>query len=166
MRSPEEPVEMVEGALTLVEAHLKLKSIELIRQFGKSLPLIVVDRQEIQQAVINLCINAIDAMAPGGTLTVTLSSSPAGISSGYVEIAVQDTGSGIPREIRDQIFEPFFTTKDVGKGTGLGLSLVFDIVQKHHGTLTLDSEEGKGSLFTIRLPLSAASEPAPGTNQD
>ena len=70
----------------------------------------------------------------------------------YAEIQVQDTGGGIPEEIRSKIFEPFFTTKEVGKGTGLGLSLVYEIVQKHEGKITVQSEIGKGTTFQIFLP--------------
>jgi signal transduction histidine kinase len=90
-----------------------------------------------------------DAMPNGGVLTIGLGREENGIA-----IRVTDTGSGIPKDIRDRIWEPFLTTKGEGKGTGLGLSLVFEIVQKHHGKIDLVSEVGKGTTFTLHLPLS------------
>jgi len=139
---------VVEGALSLVATLARSKQVELVRCLASDLPPIPVDSGQIQQAVINLCTNAIDAMSKGGKLTVALSR-----RGNHAEIAVQDTGTGIPLEIREKIFEAFFTTKEEGKGTGLGLSLIANIAKAHQGEIALESELGKGSTFTLRLPI-------------
>ncbi len=144
--------EVVKTSLTLVEAQTKVKSVELIREYGTNIKEAMVSRNQIQQVIVNLCNNAIDAMPSDGKLTVrTLMSKIDGAE--YVEIQIKDTGTGIPKEIQTKIFEPFFTTKEVGKGTGLGLSLVYEIMQKHQGKIELESEIGKGSTFRVLLPL-------------
>ncbi len=144
--------EVVGTALTLVAAQTKVQNIELIRNLNENIPLVKLSRNQIQQVVINLCTNAIDAMAKGGTLTVS-TMFPTEMRGEYVQIRVTDNGTGIPREIVGNIFEPFFTTKEVGKGTGLGLSLVYEIVNKHHGTIDVESEVGEGTTFKINLPV-------------
>jgi signal transduction histidine kinase len=144
--------EIIDSSLTLVEAQTKVKSVELFKEFGSNIKEAMVSRNQIQQVIVNLCNNAIDAMPGSGKLVVrTLMSRIDGKE--YVEIQVQDNGTGIPKELQAKIFEPFFTTKEVGKGTGLGLSLVYEIVQKHQGKIELDSEIGKGSIFKILLPV-------------
>jgi signal transduction histidine kinase len=140
---------MLENALSLVEAQAKVKRLEVRKELAANVPGIEMNGNQIQQVIINLCSNAMDAMPDGGILTVALSPEKDGIA-----IRVTDTGSGIPKDIRDKIWEPFFTTKGVGKGTGLGLSLVFEIVQKHQGRIDLESEIGKGTTLTLHLPLS------------
>ncbi|MBX6364090.1 MAG: PAS domain S-box protein [Gemmatimonadetes bacterium] len=124
---------------------------------------VLVDRGQLQQVLMNLVVNARDAMPAGGTITVETmnaeivgdgSASPdSGAHPGrFVRIAVSDTGVGIPREIAARIFEPFFTTKEPGRGTGLGLSTVYGIVQQSGGQMSFDSEPGRGTTFTIHLP--------------
>ncbi|MEK6646339.1 MAG: ATP-binding protein [Candidatus Firestonebacteria bacterium] len=111
-----------------------------------------VNKSQIQQVIINLCSNAIDAMSNGGKITVKIRK----IDNEYeknVEITVSDTGVGILKEIQKRMFEQFFTTKEVGKGTGLGLSLCYEIIQKHNGTIKFESESGKGTKFIINLPI-------------
>ena len=142
--------EAVEGSLSLVSAQTKVKNVSLMRDFNGDLPKIVANKNQIQQIVVNLCNNAIDAMPEGGTLTVSTRKS-SWKNKDAVQIQVRDTGQGIPKEVQSKIFEPFFTTKEVGKGTGLGLSLVFEIVQKHEGQITVESEMGKGTVFTVML---------------
>ena len=115
-----------------------------------SLPMVNADGGQIQQAVIALGTNAIDAMPDGGTLTFRAFASP-----NRVAIEVEDTGSGIPTEDLSKIFEPFFTTKEVGKGTGLGLAVCYGIITDHGGRLSVRSTPGKGTTFTILLPISA-----------
>ena len=109
--------------------------------------LVSVDQGQMEQVFNNLFANAMDAMGGQGGLAVTLQSTPES-----VRITITDTGPGIPPESADKIFEPFYTTKD--KGTGLGLAIVYNIVKKHGGDITVASEEGKGTAFTITLPLS------------
>ncbi|MGA9120012.1 MAG: response regulator [Bacteroidota bacterium] len=130
------------------------------------LPSVLGDHGELYQVMMNLCVNARDAIEArnngGGTLTVSARPVVIGREVGlqlfaaqgneYVEISVTDTGVGIPEEIRAKIFDPFFTTKERGRGTGLGLSIVYNIVRSHHGTITVDSEVGGGSTFHVYLP--------------
>ncbi len=128
-----------------------------------------VDAGYFNQALINLAINARDAMPQGGTLTIGTSNfkiavpshSSAGLSPGeYVEVTVADNGTGMTDEVRQHLFEPFFTTKEIGKGTGLGLSTVYGIVMQSGGHILVDSEVGRGTTFRIYLPRIPA-EPGP-----
>ncbi len=132
---------------------------------------ILGDATQIHQIILNLCVNARDAMPDGGTITVSaknaaLTEAQAAQFTGarpthYVLLSVADTGTGIPPEIIDKIFEPFFTTKEVGKGTGLGLSTVISIIKSHGGFLDLKSEVGKGTTFNVYLPAAEAPVPPP-----
>ncbi len=124
------------------------------------LPPLLADQNQLQQIVLNLCVNARDAMPSGGTLTLTTECvDPAKLPAtlqpgrGYACLAVSDTGTGITPEVRARIFEPFFTTKAVNQGTGLGLAVVYGIVASHEGTIEVESEPGAGSTFKIFLPL-------------
>jgi signal transduction histidine kinase len=107
-----------------------------------------LDAQRFQEALLNLIINAIHAITPPGTITVSARPSP---STGYVVLKISDTGAGIPKEYLGRIFDPFFTLKE--SGTGLGLSVVFGVIKKHGGMVSVDSEAGQGTCFTIHLPL-------------
>jgi signal transduction histidine kinase len=148
----EDVLQVLEGALSLVEAQTRIGHVELVRDFSKSLPAVYLDRHRIQQLVINLCTNAIDAMPKGGCLTIRVSPFVGTEKLFWVEIQVRDTGKGIPTNIKDHIFEPFFTTKESNKGTGLGLSLVQAVVLEHEGQLEVDSQINRGTTFTVRLP--------------
>lgn len=130
---------------------------------GRGLPPVKVDRNQLETAIMNLAVNARDAMAPeGGKLTITTKLATAdeikkaglpGLDAqDHLLIEVTDTGPGVPTEIVDRIFDPFFTTKDEGKGTGLGLSTVYGVIGQMGGAIFLDSEEGKGATFRIYLP--------------
>ena len=145
---PEEPIPVIEGALSLVETQARTRNVVVHREFSPNLPLFHVDRNQIQQVLINLCTNAMDAMPQGGSLIISLAK-----KDSFIEVGVRDTGNGIPLEIRQKIFEPFFTTKEVGKGTGLGLSLAYEVVKKHQGTIECQSEVGRGTIFLFRLPI-------------
>ncbi len=116
---------------------------------------ILADRGQIEQVLMNLAVNAGDAMPDGGRLVVRTGLDP----SGSVVVSVEDTGSGIAEDIRSRVFEPFFTTKPAGEGTGLGLSVVHGIVTRHGGKVELESQPGRGSCFTVTLPLAAGTTP-------
>lgn len=130
---------------------------------------VVGDATQLQQVLMNLCVNARDAMPEGGRLTIeaenlivdeSLARTNLEAKPGkYVRIAVTDTGSGIPADVLDKVFEPFFTTKPTGKGTGLGLSTVYSIIKSHGGFVTVYSELGEGTCFSIYLPASENEEP-------
>ena len=104
----------------------------------------------MQQVFLNLINNSIDAIGKDGSITLRTEHQP---QSPYVTVKVSDTGPGISKESLAKIFDPFFTTKEVGKGTGLGLSISYSIIEKLGGTITVDSEVGKGTTFTIALPI-------------
>ncbi len=135
------------------------------------LPMIQGDATQLHQVLLNLCVNARDAMPSGGTLTVEARTvvlqervtpfQPQPLTGRFIELKVTDTGTGIPPEALPRIFEPFFTTKDPGKGTGLGLSTVFGIVKGHGGFLEVASELGQGTTFLIYLPGTEESTTAP-----
>ena len=113
----------------------------------------LVDSTQLETALLNLAVNARDAMPEGGRLAIATRS-----DDGYVAIEVSDTGVGMSQEVRERVFEPFFTTKEVGKGSGLGLSQVYGFVRQSDGDLQLASAPGEGAVFTLRLPASAAAE--------
>jgi nitrogen-specific signal transduction histidine kinase/ActR/RegA family two-component response regulator len=131
-------------------------------ELSADLPEVNGDATQLHQVLLNLCLNARDAMPAGGTLTlraerVTVDApyaamNPGAVPGEYVALRVEDNGTGIPRETLDRIFEPFFTTKEVGKGTGLGLSTTLGIVKSHGGFVQVDSKPGRGSVFTVNLP--------------
>lgn len=143
------------------------KSIEIRSDVLKNLWTVNGDATQLHQVLLNLCINARDAMPQGGVIelkaeNITLDQEGAHIHMNahpgrYVTISVSDTGVGIPAEIMEKIFDPFFTTKEVGKGTGLGLSTVLGIVESHKGFITVKSEWGKGSEFKVYIPAAADS---------
>jgi two-component system cell cycle sensor histidine kinase/response regulator CckA len=137
------------------------EKIDLKIMHGRDLGLVRVDLNQFEQSIINLAVNARDAMPNGGSLTVRTANVSAEESSGisplmppgdYVLCEVEDTGTGIPPEIRDKIWEPFFSTKEVGKGTGLGLSTVYGFVKQTGGFIFCDSEMGRGTTFRMYLP--------------
>lgn len=144
--------EVIKSSLSLIEAQVKIQPVELKKEFTENLPYILISRNQIQQIIVNLCNNAIDAMTKAGKLFIrTMAASKNGTN--YIEIQIEDTGTGIPKNLQAKIFEPFFTTKEIGKGTGLGLSVVYEIVQKHEGKIEFESYEGKGTIFKIFLPI-------------
>ena len=142
----EEMNEVVERSLAILQTKLKKGNISFIFEQGKGLPKVRIDIHQIQQVLINLMLNALQAMEKGGTLTVrTFLKDGDGVA-----IEVRDTGIGIPRSHLKKIFNPFFTTKS--EGTGLGLSISAKILENHGATIDVVSEEGKGSTFTILFP--------------
>ena len=149
--------EVVESAARLLLHQKRGASIKIDVELGDGLPLVAGDMGQLQQAVIILAENAIDAMPEGGTLTLrTLGDEED--EGGAVLIEVRDTGQGIPPEIRERIFDPFFTTKEVGRGTGLGLAVCYGIVTEHGGRIAVDSTVGRGTAFRISLPAMKTSD--------
>jgi signal transduction histidine kinase len=140
---------VVEDAVAIVRHQMEMHRVHLETELASDLPEILANANQLQQVVMNLAINAQQAMedTPGQITIVTRRS-----AAGAVEIAVRDTGPGMTREILDKIFEPFFTTKPSGKGTGLGLSVSFGIVKDHAGEIAVDSAPGRGTTFVITLP--------------
>ncbi len=137
----------VEEALRLLRPGLK--DVELVWRPAPDLGRVRGDPTQIQQAVLNLALNAVDAMEGKGTLTVETYRDP---SRGMVAIAVQDTGPGVPEELADKVFDPFFTTKDPAKGTGLGLAIVFGVAERHGGQVRLVRPDAGGARFELLLP--------------
>lgn len=141
---------VIENTLSLVQTQCRVKSVELTQELQSSGEM-RGDKNQIQQILINLCNNAVDAMSNGGQLLVrTVLQKENGDS--WITLEVKDNGVGIPETIRKKIFEPFFTTKEPGKGTGLGLALVHEMVVKNKGDINVKSEVGKGTVFTVRFP--------------
>jgi two-component system NtrC family sensor kinase len=139
--------EVIRATMKLVRSQKEFARVLIEESLADGLPSIRGDRNQLQQVLLNLSLNACEAMPQGGTLTVK---SFAGETR--VGFSVADTGCGIRPEHMEKIFEPFFTTKPIGKGTGLGLSVSYGIVQQHHGTIEVQSEPDRGTLFTVWLP--------------
>jgi two-component system NtrC family sensor kinase len=135
-------------ALALVRAQAAFFNIEMVCAFEPNLPPVMANRAELQQVILNIVVNAAQAMGERGRLTLTTES-----SEGFAELAISDTGHGIPPDRIGHVFDPFFTTKDEAKGMGLGLSIAYGIVSKHGGTIAVESEVGVGTTFTIRFPV-------------
>ena len=132
----------------LKERELKVKDIEIIRNYDPGLPEILMDKDQIRQIFLNLINNAGDSISGPGTITIST-----GRTDEYVQITVKDTGSGMSTEQISEIFNPFYTTKEVGKGTGLGLSVSLNIVESLDGTIDVQSLQGSGSSFIVSLPI-------------
>jgi len=138
----------------------EFENIDVVLQLDSALPTIQADPLQLQQVLINLMNNAAEAMETKGGGTLTIATRPASFGEG-VEISITDTGIGISEENKAKLFTPFFTTKPVGKGTGLGLAIVYGIIKMHRGQIQVQSEEGKGTTFTITLPLRLPAVPEP-----
>jgi two-component system NtrC family sensor kinase len=151
---PQSIVPAVQRALALVEHQAKFHKIRIESEL-EEVPPTCCDANQIQQVFLNLLINAAEAMPEGGTIRIHVHAEDEGRQ---VVAEVSDTGTGIPPEHLGRIFDPFFTSKEVGKGTGLGLSVSYGIVRRHHGTISVRSEVGKGTTFRITIPVG----PCPG----
>jgi len=145
--------EVLDHCLHLVRARIKAETITIRRDFRAERDRVHGGEYELQQAFLNLLLNALDAMGGGGTLTVATDPDPASGPPCRIRVTIQDTGVGIPADRLGRLFEPFFTTKE--GGTGLGLAITRRIIEQHHGTISVQSEPQKGSAFTILLPLQA-----------
>jgi len=141
------PGEFLEGLADLVRPSLVGRSIDLDLEIAPGLPPVCADRAQLEQALLNLVTNAVDAMPGGGRLSLA-----ARADDGNVVLVVADTGGGIPAGDLPRVFEPLYTTKPLGKGTGLGLPILKEIVEAHGGTVRLDSRSGEGTSAEVRLP--------------
>ena len=145
--------DVVEQSMSILRARCEKGAIELVQTLSDDLPLIFADSSQLQQVVVNLVVNAVQAMPGGGRLSIVTYG-----DADSATLVVQDTGVGMSKEVLAQSFEPFFTTKDVGEGTGLGLAIVHGIVTSHHGTINCASQPGAGTRFEIRLPAASQVE--------
>jgi signal transduction histidine kinase len=141
--------QVLRETLSLVGNQVALSKVKVRDQIAANLPPMVGNRQGLQQVFLNLIVNAIQAMPQGGDLTIRAGR----LGDREIEVQVQDTGQGIPEEHLSAIFDPFFTTKEVGKGTGLGLSVSYGVIKKHGGQIQVASKLGKGTTFTVVLPV-------------
>ena len=153
-RHPVDVNEILRSSANLISHQKRGEQVAIALELGADLPPVNADGGQIQQAVIALATNAIDAMPDGGSLLFRSTAQHKSIA-----IEIEDAGVGIPAEDLSKIFEPFFTTKEVGKGTGLGLAVCYGIITDHAGRLSVRSSVGKGTTFTILLPVSDAGDP-------
>jgi len=140
--------EVTQKSINLISHQASIQNVKIERKIQPDLPQIMIDVGQIQQVFINILLNAIEAMPQGGILTVSSE-----IEDQMVIVGFTDTGIGIPEENLPKIFDPFFTTKKQGKGTGLGLSVSYGIIERHRGKLEVKSQVGKGTTFTVKLPI-------------
>ncbi|MEN6297521.1 MAG: ATP-binding protein [Rectinema sp.] len=138
--------EVVQEVVELMSHEAEDQHISIVTKIEPNLPDVMIDRKNLKQALLNIVKNAMAAMPDGGVLTISVF-----VRNDELQIAVSDTGIGIPEELMAKIFEPYFTTKE--SGTGLGLTITFKIVKEHNGEITVESAPSKGSTFTIHLPL-------------
>ena len=142
--------EIINDSVRLVANQVKLAKIQLERYFDQDLPTIHGDKQMLKQVFVNLILNAVDALAPGGVVSIFIHKNRI---PNFVVVEVKDDGAGIPEHIKSRIFEPFFTTKGEGRGTGLGLSVSKGIIRKLGGYIHLESSSDAGTTFTVSLPI-------------
>jgi signal transduction histidine kinase len=140
--------QVIEEGLYFFRARCAKQGIELVLELEPGLPELIADPAQLNQALVNLVVNALQAMPEGGRLTLRTETHGA-----HLSLSVEDTGVGISEEVMGKIFAPFFTTKDVGEGTGLGLPVVHGIVSAHGGSIRVESKEGEGTRFEVHLPL-------------
>jgi two-component system NtrC family sensor kinase len=147
VKEPLDINDVIQRTVRLIRNQKIFDHIVIEEQLANNLPPVNGNVNQLQQVLLNLSLNACEAMPKGGTLSIASSA-----RDGEVAVSLADTGAGIKAELLDRIFEPFFTTKPVGKGTGLGLSVSDGIIQQHGGSLEVESREGHGSTFVIGLP--------------
>ena len=157
-REPADLNAIIDRCVRLVQHQLKLKNIELHLELNPELVLVRCDQGQIEQVVLALVMNAIDAMLNGGNLFLSTRHAP---NSSDIQIEVRDDGVGMPRDVLSKMFEPFFTTKEHGRGLGLGLAISRNIVERHAGKIIVTSEPGHGTAFLITLPIQG--NPVPST---
>jgi two-component system NtrC family sensor kinase len=138
----------INQTIDILENFARANTIDIQTDLMDSVPIIAGDQAQLQQVILNLVSNAIDAIGKDGTVSVKSRA-----DDSVIRVAIADTGPGIPENMQKKIFDPFFTTKSSGKGTGLGLWISYTIIEKLGGSLTLRSQAGKGAEFTITLPI-------------
>ena len=141
---------LINESLSFFENQALMHNIQSITQLDNDLPSIVIDPSQVQRVFINMIVNAAEAMNGNGQLSI---STKRDLARGCIEITFSDTGTGISEENLEKIFDPFFTTKETGHGVGLGLAISYGIIKEHGGTVSVESEVGKGTTFIIRLPI-------------
>ncbi len=144
---------ILKDTLSLLTKQAQFLNITVAINYAPDLPSVMANKSELEEVFMNILINAAQAMQERGTITIT---SRRSAPDDFVEVLISDTGCGVPPDKIGQIFHPFFTTKESGQGTGLGLSIAYGIITSHHGTITVESEVGKGTTFNIRLPIASA----------
>jgi two-component system NtrC family sensor kinase len=144
---------VLKEVMALVVQQAMFRNIEIENDHNPSIPLVDIDVTQMEEVFMNIILNAAQAMEGKGKITTVTRLSP---DKNYIEIVISDTGPGIPQEHVEKIFEPFYTTKEIGRGTGLGLSIAYGIVERHHGSIWVESEEEKGTSFFIRIPIPEA----------
>jgi two-component system NtrC family sensor kinase len=146
---------VLKGCVSLLEKQALFHNVEITFNLDEKLPLTIIDPAQIERVFINIIVNAADAMDGNGKLNLATRFDPA---DRCIEVEFTDTGHGIPKENLEKIFDPFFTTKDTGHGVGLGLAISFGIIKEHKGTISVESEIGKGTTFIVILPVIAVEE--------
>lgn len=146
---------LINEVLIILEKHVNFHNIVINKELDPDVPDMYIDENQFKSVINNLAMNAADAMPQGGTLTVKTRYN---FHNDSITIIVADTGTGIKEEHLDKIFDPFFTTKEQGKGTGLGLAVTYGIIKRYHGNIDVQSEIGKGTVFTITFPLAKNKE--------
>jgi signal transduction histidine kinase len=142
--------EIIDEVLNFVKQHAKVEHLEIIRKYDEEVPVILLDEKKIKQVFINLIMNASHAIGGSGTIEIRTNYDQPNES---IQVQVSDSGHGISKANMKRIFDPFFTTKPTGEGTGLGLSVSYGIIKNHGGEITVESEPGEGSTFTVILPV-------------
>ena len=141
---------LLQESLSFLENQALMQNIQISTQIDEGLPSIVIDPSQVQRVFINMIVNAAEAMNGSGQLTMTTKQDK---DRGCIEITFSDTGMGIQEENLEKIFDPFFTTKDTGHGVGLGLAISYGIIKEHGGTISVESEVGRGTTFIVRIPV-------------
>jgi len=144
---------LLEETLVLASKHPSFQNVEVVKDLDPSLPLICGDPVQLKEVFLNILSNAGEAMSEGGKVIVVTRWNGMGNNT---EVLIRDTGHGIPEENLNKVFMPFFTTKKIGQGTGLGLAIAYGIVKMHRGSIEVESQEGKGTTFSVKLPLSSS----------
>ncbi len=150
-KQPVQINQIIMESLSILEKHVNFQNIRIIKDLAPTIPICNLDVNQMKSVINNLCVNAADAMPDGGELAISTYHNK---EKGTIVMDVSDTGVGIPEEIIGRIFDPFFTTKETGKGTGLGLAVIYGIIERHGGNINVHSLVGKGTTFTIELPVS------------